>query len=70
MILNVRNSANGSTPDVAVDENGVGHFVWTDSGRVGGRDGSANVVYTIDGTAPTPRCELQQRGGDATAAEP
>ena len=54
VILNVRNSANGSTPDVAVDENGVGHFVWTDSGRVGGRDGSANVVYTTwDGTAPT-----------------
>ena len=54
IILNIRNSANGSTPDVAVDDNGVGHFVWTDSGRVGGRDGSSNIIYTTwDGTAPT-----------------
>ena len=70
VILNVRNSANGSTPDVAVDENGVGHFVWTDSGRVGGRDGSANVVYTTwDGTAPTISDAVTTRG-DAAAAEP
>lgn len=54
IILNIRNSANGSTPDVAVDENGLAHFVWTDSGRVGGRDGASNIVYTTwDGTAPT-----------------
>jgi hypothetical protein len=55
IVLNLRNSANGSEPDVAVDENGLAHFVWVDDGRVGGREQQEveNIIYTTwDGTAP------------------
>jgi len=51
--LNIRNSANGADPDVAVDENGVAHIIWLDDGDIGGRNAKDVIYTTWDGTSPT-----------------
>ena len=44
-------SAHGIVPDVAVDSTGIAHIVWTDSGTIGKRRSSTDVIYrTWDGT--------------------